>query len=280
MTDSMTDRTRDLPSDLTPGTTARRESGRLTPLDIRHQEFPGRFGGYRRDSVRAFLAQVSDELEALLGEQLRARETRGRLERELEELKASQDEIRRAVVAAEKMSHELRQNASKESELIVAQATAQGESMLREAQARNVEFEAQHGARMTALEATFHARFADLERDHHQLLLERERVQTERINALEREFNERHTELTSRLAGARQEYVQFLSGYRALMTSFSDLSARHVLPEDMPLPVSGLPGQHLKGGGRAQNRELPGADAPSGQEDEKDTALLEGQQFL
>lgn len=290
MTEPTTDLTRvdlspERASELTPGTTARRDSNRLTPLDIRHQEFPGRFGGYRRDSVRAFLAQVSDELEALLGEQLRARETRTRLERELEELKASQDEIRRAVVAAEKMSHDLRQNATKESELIVAHATAQGESMLREAQARNVEFEAQHGARMTALEATFHARFADLERDHHQLLLERERVQTERINALERDFNERHTEYTSRLAGARQEYVQFLSGYRALMTSFSDLSARHVLPEDMPLPVSGLPSQHLKGGSRAQHhaqtRELPDAgEAAPEQEGEKDTDLLENHQFL
>ncbi len=273
------DTTRDLPAELTSGVTARRDSNRLTPLDIRHQEFPRRLGGYNRDSVRTFLAQISDELEGLLGEQLRERETRTRLERELEELKASQDQIRRAVVAAEKMGHDMRENATRESELIVAHATAQGEVMMREAQARNVELEAQHGARMTALEATFHSRFADLEREHHQLLLERERVQTERINALEREFNDRHTEYTSRLAGARQEYVQFLGGYRALMASFSELSARHVLPDDLALPTSGLPSQHLKGS--AARRELSeGPDSAAEQDATKDTALLDGHQFL
>lgn len=274
----MTDLPQDLHSDLTPGTTARRDSGKLTPLDIRHHEFPGKlFGGYNRNSVRVFLAQVADDLEGVLGEQLRERETRHRLEREIDELKSSQDAIRRAVVAAEKMSHDLRENATRESELIVAHANAQGESLMRESQSRNVEMEAQHGARMTALEATFHARFADLERDHHQLLLERERVQTERINALERDFNERHNEYVSRLTGARQEYVQFLGGYRALMASFSELSARHVLPEDRPLPTSGLPSQQLKG----QSKKLPStSDSGSEKDASKDTDLLDHHQFL
>ncbi|MDV6373352.1 DivIVA domain-containing protein [Deinococcus arenicola] len=278
MTDSRTDLPQAVYSDLTAGTTARRDSGKLTPLDIRHREFAGRWlGGYNRDSVRLFLAQVADDLEGLLGEQLREREARNRLEREVDELRASQDAIRRAVVAAEKMSHDLRASATRESELLVAQATAQGEGLLRESQSRNVEMEAQYGARMTALEATFHARFADLERDHHQLLLERERVQTERINTLEREFNERNNEYVSRLTGARQEYVQFLGGYRALMASFSELSARHVLPEDRPLPTSGLPGQQLK----TQGNKLPStADSGAQKDTVKDTDLLDGHQFL
>jgi cell division initiation protein len=259
---------------------------KLSPLDIRHQEFPSRFRGYDRASVRAFLAQISDELETLLQGGLQQRERLTVLERELEEQKQVQDEIRRAVMAAERIGHEMRENATRESELLLAQAGAQSDQLLREAQSRNVEMEAQHGARMAALEATFHSRFADLERDHHQLLLERERVQTERINALERAFAQRHAELTSRLAGARQEYVQFLGGYRALMSSFSELSARHVLPEDMALPSSSLPAQNLslpsspgdeRGGADGVGLAVPEA-TPGPKEDQ--LVSVEGQQFL
>ena len=80
-----------------------------------------------------------------------------------------------------------------------------------------------------------------MEREHHELIRERERAQAERFAELERAFSERHAELTSRLTAARQEYSQFLSGYRALMSSFTDLSGRHVLSEEAPLPSTPLP---------------------------------------
>ena len=39
---------------------------KFTPLDVRHQEFPTRLGSYDRTSVRAFLNELSDDMETLL----------------------------------------------------------------------------------------------------------------------------------------------------------------------------------------------------------------------
>ncbi|ACO45686.1 DivIVA domain-containing protein [Deinococcus deserti] len=214
---------------------------KLSPLDIRHQDFPSRLGGYDRNSVRAFLAQIADQFEDMLQAEHAQSEHLLNLERQIEEQRQAEDEIRRAVVSAERIGHELRENAVRESDLLIAQATTQRESLLREAEARNVELEAQYGARMAALEGAFRTRFAELETQHHQLVLERERIQAERLASLERTYLERHAELTSRLTAARQEYAHFLSGYRALMASFTELSAHHVLPEGALLPNDALP---------------------------------------
>lgn len=221
---------------------------KLSPLDIRHQDFPSRLGGYDRGSVRAFLTQIADQLEDMLQTQHTQSEYLQELERQIEEQRQAEDEIRRAVVAAERIGHELRENAVRESDLLVAQATTQRESLLREAEARNVELEAQYGARMAALEGAFRTRFAELETQHHQLVLERERIQAERLASLERSYLERHAELTSRLTAARQEYAHFLSGYRALMASFTELSTHHVLPEGALLPSDALPPSPLPDG--------------------------------
>lgn len=214
----------------------------LTPLDIGHRTFSGRPGGYDRAGVRAFLGQVADQVEALLHERQALQARVAELERELEERRNSEDEIRRAVVAAERIGHDLRENAARHCELLIEQAQTQREAIEREAEARRTELEAQHQARTQELEAAFRGRFADLEREHHQLTLERDRAHAERTVYLDRAFNERHAELTARLGAVRSEYTQFVSQYRALMQSFSELSARH-LPtgHDLPLPTA-LPG--------------------------------------
>lgn len=210
----------------------------LSPLDISHQQFGGRLGGYDRSGVRAFLGRVADHLEALLHERQALQERVGTLERDLETRRQSEDEIRRAVVAAERIGHDLRENATRQCELMVEQAQMQCDALLREAQARATELEAAHQARTQELEVAFRGRFADLERDHHQLTLERDRAHAERSVYLERAFSERHADLSGRLSGVRTEYAQFVSQYRALMQSFMDLSARH-LPagDELTLPA-------------------------------------------
>ncbi|GGN33595.1 DivIVA domain-containing protein [Deinococcus daejeonensis] len=213
---------------------------KFTPLDVRHQEFPNRMGGYERSSVRAFLNDLADDLETQLQQHQLTLERVTLLEKELEAQRQNEDEIRRAVIAAERISHELRENAAREAELMVAQATTERDGLLRESESRRAELESGHQARLSALEAAFRGRFADLERDHHTLTLERERAQAERLAELERTFSERHADLNARLTAARQEYAQFLSGYRALVASFAELSARHAPPEDAVLTAPRL----------------------------------------
>lgn len=266
---------------------------RFTPLDVRHQEFPTRLGGYDRRSVRAFLDELSEDLETLLQAQEAQREYLTALERDLEERKHNEDEIRRAVVAAERIGHELRENAARESDLMLAQASTHRDGIVRDAEAKTRELEAQHQARVAALEAAFRTRFADLERQYHQLTLERDRVQAERLAQLEQAFTERHVDLSGRLSTVRQEYAQFMGGYRALMASFSDMATRHLILDDTPLPAGRLPTHQLAHGDtlEAKSGSYPGtpgtltaghADGPALPEPapEDDAARVEGQQFL
>ncbi|WP_051935417.1 DivIVA domain-containing protein [Deinococcus sp. YIM 77859] len=216
----------------------------LTPLDISQRQFPGRPGGYDRAGVRAFLEQVADQVEALLHERQALLARVEDLERELEERRQAEDEIRRAVVAAERIGHDLRENAARQCELLLSQAQQRREALDREAEARQAELEASHQARMQELEAAFRGRFADLESEYHQLTLERDRAHAERTVYLERAFHERHAELTARLSAVRTEYTQFVSQYRALVQSFAELSARHLpAEEDLSLPATTLPGR-------------------------------------
>ncbi|MFC4453377.1 DivIVA domain-containing protein [Deinococcus sonorensis] len=215
---------------------------KYTPLDVRHQEFPGTMGGYRRPEVRAFLSELADDIETLLHsrqdiiEHVRALETR------LEEYRQNEDDLRRAVVSAERIGQELRENARKEAELIVSKADSYREQVTREGeqlaaaletqhQARSNELEAVQRARSTELEASYQARFAELEaayqRRHHEL----EQGFNVRASQLEHQYTARHNELSGLLTHARQEYVQFLSQYRTLVGSFHDLAAQHPVPE-------------------------------------------------
>ncbi|PNY82343.1 DivIVA domain-containing protein [Deinococcus koreensis] len=237
---------------------------KFTPLDIRHQEFPQRLGSYQRASVRAYLSDLAEEVEVLLQRQQEQQEYLLALEKQLDERKQHEDEIRRAVIAAERIGHEVRENAVRESQLLISQATTEHEGVMRDAESRRSELEARHQARMSALEASFRTRFAELERQLHDLTLERDRVQAQRLMELEREFNERHVELSGRLAASRLEYAQFLSTYRALMTSFSEMSARHSLPDDLALAAPRLPQHELLPPLQMGSIEAAGAPTPSG----------------
>ncbi|MCP2013283.1 cell division initiation protein [Deinococcus sp. HSC-46F16] len=210
----------------------------ISPLDITHQTFGRRTFGYDRGAVRTFLERVAGRVEALLHERQALRERLGSLERELEERRQSEDEIRRAVVAAERIGHDLRENAARQCELMLSQAQTECDALRQAAETRAAELEAAHGARVAELEVAYRDRMAELERQHHDLTLERDRAHAERTTYLDRAYSERHADLSARLSAVRTEYAQFVSQYRALMQSFSELSARHLPAADDSLPAT------------------------------------------
>lgn len=217
-------------------------SGKLSPRDITHQSFDGRMSGYDKGQVRSYLSDVAHRVEALLQENRQQRERLAELQTELQEKKQAEDEIRRAIVSAERMAHELRENAAREAKVLLEETRARGAELQAEQERRGGDAERRHEQRLAELDTAFRNRYAELERDHHDWLLAREREQGERLADLERQFHTRHQDLSGRLGAARQEYAQFLSAYRALLASFGELSLRHTLPEDAPLPLSSLSG--------------------------------------
>jgi cell division initiation protein len=109
---------------------------RLTPLDIRQQQFTVRmFRGLDPQEVDTFLEDVAEDYEtvlrqnALLKEQVTALEERGRGVGDRE--KALQDTL----MTTQKLAEEMKENARREAQLIVREAELRGEKLLEEARA-------------------------------------------------------------------------------------------------------------------------------------------------
>ncbi len=110
---------------------------RLTPLDVRTQEFVGALRGYERGQVDHFKLQVAEELERLTRDRMQAEE---RLRSAQEQLKAFRERERAmndALVAAQQLREDSRQQAEREAELILKEAQAEANRIV--AQARQDE---------------------------------------------------------------------------------------------------------------------------------------------
>lgn len=105
----------------------------FSPLDIRYQEFKRSMRGYAPAEVRDYLARLAEHTDGV-GQSFEAIRTRvAELEAEVARFRASDEELKRAVVAAERISREMRSQAEREAEIIRAEAEAAKERTLREA---------------------------------------------------------------------------------------------------------------------------------------------------
>jgi cell division initiation protein len=104
---------------------------RITPLDVRKQEFRRVVRGVDADEVHAFLATVADEYEAVLTDNKHLREKVMELDEKVGEYRTMERTLRDTLLTAERVMTEARQNARKEAELILRDA------QLRASQATN-----------------------------------------------------------------------------------------------------------------------------------------------
>jgi cell division initiation protein len=109
---------------------------KLSPLDIEHMEFSTSVGGYGKRQVREFLERVSQQLEETLRENQSLRDELKRRDERIEELQVGEVELKRAVIAAERIANEIKENAKHEASLILREADGQRTGMMREADTR------------------------------------------------------------------------------------------------------------------------------------------------
>lgn len=102
---------------------------RLSPLDIQHMEFERGVSGYKRSQVRAFLERVAAEREELLKELQALRDEVEEQERRIESLESAETDLRHAVIAAERIGNQMKDNARREAELILEGAEAERTSV-------------------------------------------------------------------------------------------------------------------------------------------------------
>ena len=109
---------------------------KITPLDIQQQQFKTKFRGFDVREVDAFLEQMSDAFEKALSENERLQEEIRRLKLESQGYKEREETFKRAMLNSEKVLEQIKKNAQKSAELVVAEAEVKAEKILNRAQNR------------------------------------------------------------------------------------------------------------------------------------------------
>jgi cell division initiation protein len=112
---------------------------RITPLDVRKQEFRRSVRGFDCDEVRAFMATLADEYEIVLVDNKQIREKVMLQEEKITEYKSMERTLRDTLMTAEKLMQETRENANKESDLIIRDAKLKATQILQECRLRTEE---------------------------------------------------------------------------------------------------------------------------------------------
>jgi cell division initiation protein len=105
----------------------------LTPVEVRHLALRRGLFGYRRSDVHREVEEVADSFEAVwreraeLGERVHALEAEVARHVELETL------LRSTLVSAERAAHDMKEQARREAEMTVAEASAEGRRLMRDA---------------------------------------------------------------------------------------------------------------------------------------------------
>ncbi len=112
---------------------------RITPLDVRKQEFRRSVRGFDCDEVRAFMATLADEYEIVLVDNKQIREKLMVQDEKITEYKAMERTLRDTLMTAEKLMQETRENANREGDLIVQESKLKAKEILAECRLRTEE---------------------------------------------------------------------------------------------------------------------------------------------
>lgn len=109
---------------------------KLTPLDIQQQQFRIKFRGFDIHEVDAFLEQMADSFEVLQNENTALNEDIRRLKLESQGYKEREETFKRAMLNSQKVLDQMKQNARKSAELLIADAEVKAEKILNRAHNR------------------------------------------------------------------------------------------------------------------------------------------------
>ncbi len=111
---------------------------RLTPIDVRAQEFSRAIFGYTSSGVEDFRERVAEEMERLLKERMTLEDRVQNLREQLKSLREREKAINDAVMMAQQLREGTQKTASQEAELILKEARLQADEILREARDKEV----------------------------------------------------------------------------------------------------------------------------------------------
>jgi cell division initiation protein len=105
---------------------------KITPEDIKNQNFSKTFRGYNQTEVDAFLGLVAQQLEELIKENSDIKKKLSQLESASVDQKDMEKTIHEVLLTAQKSAEEVKKNAEKEAELLLREAKVKSERKLEE----------------------------------------------------------------------------------------------------------------------------------------------------
>ncbi|ALP38404.1 septum formation initiator [Paenibacillus sp. IHB B 3084] len=105
----------------------------LTPLDIHNKEFARRLRGYDEDQVNEFLDQVIKDYEGVIRENKELSTQLLNVQDKLDHFSTIEDTLSKTIIVAQEAADEVRNNAKKESQLIVKEAEKNADRIVNEA---------------------------------------------------------------------------------------------------------------------------------------------------
>jgi cell division initiation protein len=105
----------------------------LTPVEVRHLELRRGLLGYRRSTVDRAIEEVADSFETVWRERAELGERVHVLEGEVARHVELETLLRSTLVSAERAAQDMREQARRESDVIVQEASAEGRRLIRDA---------------------------------------------------------------------------------------------------------------------------------------------------
>ena len=113
---------------------------KISPMDIQQQQFKGKmFGGLDAEDVDAFLQSVAGEMEELIRENGELKERLNRNATAIAEMEARESQLRETMLAAQRITEEMKANAQKEAHLVVSEAELKGERIIADAERKLID---------------------------------------------------------------------------------------------------------------------------------------------
>lgn len=106
---------------------------RITPLDIKKQEFQTKLRGFDKGEVVSFLEMVSEEMEQLVRDNLEYKEKLQRAQDRLSNYIKIESALQNTLVATQESAEQMKASAQQKAELIIRESNSQAEKIIDDA---------------------------------------------------------------------------------------------------------------------------------------------------
>jgi len=113
---------------------------KISPMDIQQQQFKGKMlGGLDPEDVDAFLQSVAGEMEELIRENNDLKERLNRNQTVMAEMESREAQLRETMLAAQRITEEMKANSQKEAHLLISEAELKGERIIADAESKLIQ---------------------------------------------------------------------------------------------------------------------------------------------